>query len=130
MAIERRAASMSVETGSRLGQFLVHEYVGQGDLGRVYRADEPNAGSVSIKMLRGLADPDVKERFLRLAPRLVGLGHPNLARVLEFGEHSDVPYLVLQHVDGGSLADRIKSSSIDPSTALSMLRGVAAGIDH
>jgi serine/threonine protein kinase len=121
---------MSVEAGSRLGQFLVHEYVGQGDLGRVYRADEPNAGSVSIKMLRGLADPDVKERFLRLAPRLVGLRHANLARVLEFGEHSDVPYLVLQHVDGGSLADCTRHGAITPTTALTMLRGVAAGIDH
>jgi serine/threonine-protein kinase len=121
---------MSVEAGSRLGQFLVHEYVGQGDLGRVYRAGEPNAGSVSIKMLRGLAEPELKQRFLRLAPRLVGLTHPNLARVLEFGEHSDGPYLVLQHVDGGSLADRMKNAAIDPSTALSTLRGVAAGIDH
>ena len=121
---------MSVEAGSRLGQFLIHEYLGQGDLGRVYRADQPNVGSVSIKALRGLADPEAKRRFLRLAPRLVGLRHPNLARVLEFGEHSDVPYLVLQHVEGGSLADRMKSGAISPPAALSILRGVAAGIDR
>jgi hypothetical protein len=121
---------MSVEAGSRLGHFLVHEYVGQGDLGRVYRADQPDTGSVSIKMLRGLADPEAKERFLRLAPRLLDLRHPNLACVLEFGEHLGVPYLVLQHVAGGSLADLMESGAIDPSTALSMLRGVAAGIDQ
>jgi hypothetical protein len=121
---------MSVEAGSRLGPFLIHEYLGQGDLGRVYRADQPNAGSVSIKVLRGLADPQVKRRFLRLAPRLVGLRHPNLVRVLEFGEHSDVPYLVLQHVEGGSLADRMTNGAISPPAALSVLRGVAAGIDR
>jgi eukaryotic-like serine/threonine-protein kinase len=121
---------MAVEAGTRVGRFVIHEYVGQGDLGLLFRARGPNGGSVGIKVLRSLSAPKVRARFQVLARRLGGIRHPNLASVLDFGEHDDAPYLVLQFVPGGSLSDLLRTSSISQPAALWVLRGIAAGIDH
>jgi serine/threonine-protein kinase len=121
---------MAVEAGTRVGRFVIHEYVGQGDLGLLFRARGPNSSSVAVKVLRSLSGAKVRARFLVLARRLGGIRHPNLASVLDFGEHDDAPYLVLQFVPGGSLADLLRSSSISQPAALWVLRGIAAGIDH
>jgi hypothetical protein len=121
---------MAVEAGTRVGRFVIHEYLGQGDLGLLFRARGPNSGTVAVKVLRSLSGARVRARFLVLARRLGGIRHPNLASVLDFGEHDDAPYLVLQHVAGGSLADLQRSSQISQPAAIWVLRGIAAGIDH
>jgi eukaryotic-like serine/threonine-protein kinase len=121
---------MAVEAGTRVGRFVIHEYVGQGDLGLLFRARGPNSGWVAIKVLRSLSGAKVRARFLVLARRLAGIRHPNLASVLDFGDHEDAPYLVLQYVPGGSLADLVRTSSISQPAALWVLRGIAAGVDH
>jgi len=121
---------MAVEAGTRVGRFVIHEYLGQGDLGLLFRARGPNASSVAIKILRSLSGARVRARFVVLARRLGGLRHPNMVSVLDFGEYDDAPYLVLQYVSGGSLADLLRYSSISQPAALWVLRGIAAGIDH
>ncbi len=121
---------MAVEAGTCVGRFVIHEYVGQGDLGLVFRARGPNSASVAIKVMRSLSGAKVRARFLVLARRLGGIRHPNLASVLDFGEHDDAPYLVLEFVPGGSLADLLRTSSVSQPAALWVLRGIAAGVDH
>jgi hypothetical protein len=121
---------MAVEAGTRVGRFVIHEYVGQGDLGLLFRARGPNAGSVAVKVLRSLSSATVRTRFLVLAGRLGGIRHPNLVPVFDFGDHHDTPYLVLQYVPGGSLADLLRASRISQPTVLWVLRGIAAGVDH
>ena len=99
-------------------------------MGPVYRAYEPTAGSVAVKVLQDLTDVESKERFRGLAPRLTALRHPNLVSVLEDGEHDGVPFLIVEYVEGGSLADRRRQGRISRQGVLWILRGAAAGVDH
>jgi serine/threonine-protein kinase len=121
---------MAVEAGTRLGRFVVHEYLGRGTLGTVYRALEPDAGSVVVKVLHRLAEPEMLARFEEAAPSLAGARHPNLVAVLEHGEHDGTPYLIEEFVQGETLAERYRQATMSPAAALALLRGVAAGIDH
>jgi serine/threonine-protein kinase len=121
---------MAVEAGTRLGRYLIHEYVGRGTLGPVYRACAPGEDPVAIKVLRDLVEPWAREQLLGLARRLEEPLHPNLVRVLDVGEHEGVPYLVVPYVPGGSLAARLETGRLTRSAALDVLRGVAAGVDH
>ncbi len=121
---------MAVEAGTRIGRFVIHEYLGQGDLGLVFRAQGPTAGSVAVKVLRGLADAEGSGRFRALARRLTGLRHPNVVGVQDFGAHDGVPYVIEQHVAGGSLSDHLRTGSLDQPAVIRVLRGIAAGVDH
>jgi serine/threonine-protein kinase len=121
---------MAVEAGTRLGRFVVHEYIGQGTLGTVYRAVDPEAGIVAVKVLHRLSEPESRERFEELAPRLLEVRHPGLVPALDHGEHEDVPYLVEEHVDAITLAERFRRATVNPAAAVEILRGMAAAIDH
>jgi serine/threonine protein kinase len=121
---------MAIEAGTRLGRYVVHEYVGQGTLGTVYRAVDPEAGAVAIKVLQRLSEPESRKRFEELAPRLLELRHPGLVAALDHGEHDEVPYLVVEHVDATTLAERFRRATVNPASALVVLREMAAAIDH
>jgi serine/threonine-protein kinase len=121
---------MAVEAGTRLGRIVVHDYIGQGSLGTVYRAVDHELGEVAVKVLHRLSDPASRERFRETAPRLVAVRHPNLVGVLAQGEHEGVPYLVEAYVEGTTLAERFRRATMTPASALDALRGMAAGIDH
>jgi serine/threonine protein kinase len=121
---------MAVEAGTQLGRCLVHEYLGQGTLGAVYRAFAPNDGSVAVKVLPSLASAESRELFKGIAPRLEEVSHPNLLRVLDHGERDGVPYLIEEYVQGENLSDRFGRATVRPIAALSILRGVAAAVDH
>jgi serine/threonine-protein kinase len=121
---------MAVEAGTRLGRFVVHEYVGQGTLGTVYRALDPDERAVAVKVLQRLTAQESRERFRAVAPRLVEVRHPGLVAALEHGEHDGVPYLVVEHIEAVTLAERFRRATVNPSAALEILRGAAAGIDH
>src|SRR5436189_4472203 len=121
---------MAVEAGTRIGPFVIHEYLGQGDLGVVFRAECPPAGSVAVKVLRGLAGAEDGGRFRALARRLRELRHSNLVTIEEFGGHDGVPYVIERYVPGGSLADHLRTGSLDQPAVIWMLRGIAAGVDH
>ena len=121
---------MAVEAGTRLGRFVVREYIGQGTLGIVYRADDPEVGAVAVKVLHRLADPESRDRFQEAAPRLLAVRHPGLVAALERGEHDEVPYLVQEHADAVTLAERFRRATMNPSAVMAILRGMAAAIDH
>src|SRR5260370_6640996 len=121
---------MAVEAGTRLGRVVVHEYVGQGTLGTVYRALDTELGTVAVKVLRRLSDPESRERFQETVPRLVDVRHPGLVSVLDHGEHEDVPYVVEEHIDAITLAERFRRATVNPAAALQILDGVAAGLHH
>ncbi|HZV49415.1 MAG TPA: serine/threonine-protein kinase [Candidatus Dormibacteraeota bacterium] len=118
-----------IHTGSRLGRYEVHEYLGQGSLGPVFRGYDPTSGSVAVKVLESLSE-EGWARFRALAPALAALRHPNLVSVLNFGELGGEAYLVLEYVQGGSLASRMRGGTLGQKGALWVLRGAAAGIDH
>ena len=123
---------MPIATGTKLGQYEVQDFIGQGAMGLVYRAYHLQLQRTgAVKVLQGIApDPDSTARFRHEAQAIAQMRHPNIVNVYDFGEHDGVPYMIIEYVPGGSLANRLSNGPLDPTTALKYLRGIAAGLDH
>ena len=105
----------SVLTGRRLGAYQVHERIGVGGMGEVYRARDTKLGrDVAIKILPRLftSDPDRLARFEREARVLASLNHPHIGAIYGLEDADGVRALVLELVDGETLADRIARGPI------------------
>jgi hypothetical protein len=101
-------------------------------MGLVYRAYHVQLERTgAVKVLQGIApDPDSTARFRHEAQAIAQMRHPNIVNVYDFGEHDGVPYMIIEYVPGGSLANRLTRGPLDTATALKYLRGIAAGLDH
>jgi serine/threonine-protein kinase len=121
-----------IAPGTRLGQYEVQEFIGQGAMGLVFRAYHVQLQRTgAVKVLQGIApDPDTTARFRHEAQAIAQMRHPNIVNVYDFGEHDGVPYMIIEFVPGGSLANRLAQGPLDTATALKYLRGIAAGLDH
>ena len=123
---------MSIAPGTKLGQYEVQEFIGQGAMGLVYRAYHvqlERAGAV--KVLQALSpDPDTTARFRHEAQAIAQMRHSNVVNVYDFGEFEGTPYMIVEYVPGGSLADRLNNGSVSQASALKYLRGIAAGLDY
>ncbi len=100
---------MALEVGSRLGHYDVTALIGQGGMGEVYRARDTKLGrDVALKVLPDLfADhPERLARFQREARVLASLNHPNIASIYGLKESEGVRALVLELVEGPTLAER------------------------
>ena len=123
---------MSIGPGTRLGQYEVQEFIGQGAMGRVFRAyhaDLERTGAVKV-MQAITPDADTVARFRHEAQAIAKLRHPNIVDVYDFGTFDGVPYMVVEYVPGGSLAGRMSTGGIDRRSAIKYLRGIAAGLDY
>ena len=101
---------MSLAAGARLGGYEVLSHLGSGGMGEVYRArDTRLARDVAIKILPdGFAhDPERLARFKREAQVLASLNHPHIGAIYGLEESGPTQFLVLELVDGETLADRI-----------------------
>jgi len=123
---------VSIATGTKLGQYEVQEFIGQGAMGLVYRAyhvqlERPGA----IKVLQALSpDPDTTARFRHEAQAIAQMRHSNIVNVYDFGEFEGTPYMIVEYVPGGSLANRLSQGSVTHAAGLKYLRGIAAGLDY
>lgn len=104
----------AIEVGMVLGRCLVTERIGQGASGMVYRALHQTLNiPVAVKVLHRSVfeqDPSVAEQLKREARLLAQLNHPNLIRVWDFQDDVSLPYVVLEYVEGMSLAELIEQS--------------------
>jgi hypothetical protein len=123
---------VSIQPGTRLGQYEVQDLIGQGAMGVVYRAYHVQLERTgAVKVLQGLApDADSTARFRHEAQAIAQMRHPNIVNVFDFGEYEGTPYMIIEYVPGGSLASRMKQGSMDAAAALKYLRGMAAGLDY
>jgi len=112
------------------GRYQILSLIGEGGMGAVYRARQPNGPDVAIKVLHEelIDDPDLKERFEREARALFALEHPHVLGVHDFGIVSGSPYLVMELLEGMSLDQYIEEVPIDPETALAVARQVLTGL--
>src|SRR5262245_58863118 len=102
---------MPLDRRTRLGSFEVVALIGSGGMGEVYRARDTKLNrDVALKVLPGafVADPDRLARFKREAQLLASLNHPNIAAIYGLEDSGPVHALVLELVDGPTLADRIE----------------------
>ena len=116
----------------RLGSYEVLALIGTGGMGEVYRARDTKLNrDVALKLLpRVFADdPDRLARFRREARILAALNHPNIAAIYGLEESTDVQALVLELVDGPTLADRIERGPIRRDEALPIARQIAEALE-
>src|SRR5262252_5655732 len=101
---------MPLSSGTRLGPYEVLSAIGAGGMGEVYRARDTKLNrDVALKILPAefAADPDRLARFKREAQVLASVNHPNIGAIFGFEDGDGVHALVLELVDGPTLADRI-----------------------
>ncbi len=118
--------------GTRLGPYEVQSAIGAGGMGEVYRArDTRLKRDVAIKVLpEGVAeDPDRLGRFQREAELLATLNHPNIAAVYGLEKDRGITAIVLELVDGETLAEAIARGPIAVGDALAIVRQVAAALE-
>ncbi len=123
---------MALSTGFRLGAYEILAKLGEGGMGEVYRArDTRLKRDVAIKVLPDAfaRDPDRLSRFEREAEVLATLNHPNVAAIYGFEEGASVNGLVLELVEGATLADRIAGHPMAVDEALAIARQVADALE-
>ena len=121
-----------ITPGTRIAHYDVLATIGAGGMGEVYRAKDTLLGrEVALKVLPELfaADPDRRARFQREAKTLAALNHPNIAAIHGLAEAPNVSALVLELVDGETLADRIHRGSIPLDETLAIAAQMAAALE-
>jgi serine/threonine-protein kinase len=116
------------------GRYRVADVLGRGGMAVVYLArDDELDRPVAIKLLAGhLADDTVfRDRFVREARLAAGLSHPNIVQIYDAGEDDGNPYIVMEYVDGRSLADELDlDGPLDPGRVVDLGVQVCAGLEH
>src|SRR5436309_14111827 len=108
---------MPLAPGARLGPYEIVSSLGAGGMGEVYRARDTRLDrTVAIKILPPAlaADPEFRERFEREARTISQLTHPNICVLHDIGRFEDTDYLVLEYLEGETLADRLARSKERP----------------
>jgi len=116
---------------SRIGNFEVTRQVGAGGMGSVYLGLDPELNrQVAIKVIREeVHDQEVLDRFFREARAAAALRHPNIITIYASGQHEHQPYMVMEYVEGDSLADIIRSRKTIPlADKLSYIEQLCAGL--
>ncbi len=122
--------------GAALGSYTIEALLGEGGMGRVYRAHHTTLTRrrVAIKVLLGdlAASQAMRLRFLQEADATSRLDHPNVVSVLDIGRGDDGGplYLVMDLVDGTPLFDLLLDGPLAPGRAINLARGVFLGLAH
>src|SRR5437867_10671772 len=123
---------MPLAVGTRLGSYEIAAAIGAGGMGEVYRArDTKLRRDVALKILPELfaADPDRRARFTREAHVLATLNHPNIAAIYGLEESDAVAALVMELVEGDTLADRIARGPRPVDESLKTAGQIADALD-
>ena len=123
---------MTLSAGTRLGPYEVIAPIGAGGMGEVYRArDTKLKRDVALKVLPEafVADPERLARFQREAEVLASLNHPNIAQIYGLEDSGDTTALVLELVEGPTLADRIAEGAIPLDEALAIASQIVEAVE-
>src|SRR5262245_52967500 len=126
-------ASPSAVAAAGLGAFRLLAEIGRGGMAIVWKAWHPQLNrTVAIKTIRPdvSAGPDALARFRAEARAVARLQHPNILQIFEVGEHEGRPYLVLEYVAGGSLAQYLDGTPIAAADAAAVVETLARATDY
>src|SRR5262250_3932438 len=113
---------MSLSPGSKLGRYEIVAALGAGGMGEVYRALDPRMGrEVAIKV----SAERFSDRFEREVHAVAALNHPNICHIYDVGPN----YLVMELVEGPTLAPRIKEGALPLDEALTVARQIADALE-
>ena len=121
--------------GFRIGGYMIKDMLGRGGMGAVYLAEHLELHrKVAIKVLVPGRDEDQRlalERFIREARSAAALDHPNIVRIFDVARHNEVPYLVMEFVDGETLQQVLdRDGAVPYPIATEYVAQAAAGLQH
>src|SRR5215467_12989119 len=123
---------MALRIGTQLGSHEITALLGKGGMGEVYRArDLKLKREVAIKILPGefAQDADRVSRFQREAEVLASLSHPNIAAIHDLQEANGSSFLIMELVEGETLADMLSRGPIPLDDALPIARQIAEALE-
>lgn len=124
---------MTVTPGSRFGPYQIVDSIGAGGMGEVYRASDTRLDRmVAIKVLPPHISEvaGMRERFEREARAISSLSHPNICSLFDIGREGDVDYLVMELLEGQTLAERIARGPLSTDQLLRYGREIASALDR
>jgi len=117
--------------GARIGAYTITGPLGSGGMGEVYKARDIRLNrTVAIKLLREdlLGNSELAQRLEHEARAIAGLNHPNICVLHDIGQHDGTRYLVMEFLEGETLAERLRRGPLPERQALTYARDVAAGL--
>jgi len=115
------------------GPYQIFERIGSGGMGDVYRAHDSRLGrTVAIKMLRDEinANPAMRARFEREARSVAALNNPHICAVYDVGSEDGIDYLVMEYLEGQTLAERMKDKRVSTDDAILWGIQIAGALDE
>jgi len=125
-------ADLPLPPGTIVGRFELVREIGRGGFGVVYEARDRELGrAVAVKIIRARPHLDLREeRLLREAESAAVLSHPNIVTLFDLGRSEHGPYLVLELLEGHTLAQRLERGPIPIHEAVRIVVEVAKGLAH
>ncbi|MGA7629532.1 MAG: protein kinase [Terriglobales bacterium] len=123
---------MTLIPGTKLGPYEIQSLLGAGGMGEVYRArDTRLERDVAIKVLPAhlSSDPDLKQRMEREAKAISSLNHPHICTLHDVGSQDGIDFLVMEHLEGETLADRLHRGALPPEEVLKIATEMAEALD-
>jgi eukaryotic-like serine/threonine-protein kinase len=124
---------MAMTSGTKLGPYEILSPLGAGGMGEVYRALDTRLNrTVAIKILPAhLSDnSEAKWRFEREARAISSLNHPNICALYDVGQQSGTDYLVMEYLEGETLADRLRKGGLTPDQLLKYGVEICEGLEQ
>ncbi len=123
---------MALTLGTQLGPYKIESPLGAGGMGEVYRARDTRLDrTVAVKVLSAhlSSDPEAKLRFDREARAISSLNHPNICTLHDIGHQDGTDFLVMEFLDGETLADRLARGPLPPQQVLSYGIEICEGLE-
>ncbi|MFH2052025.1 MAG: protein kinase [bacterium] len=123
---------MTLIPGHKLGSYEIQDKIGAGGMGEVYRAHDTRLGrTVAIKVLpeHTASSVELKERFQREAKAISSLNHPNICILYDVGEQDGAGYLVMEHLEGETLAERLARGPLPLGEMMRIAVQIADALD-
>jgi|HubBroStandDraft_6_1064221.scaffolds.fasta_scaffold06579_2 serine/threonine protein kinase len=123
---------MTLTSGTKLGPYEIQSLLGAGGMGEVYRARDTRLGrDVAIKVLPAhlSSDPDLRQRMEREAKAISSLNHPHICTLHDVGSQDGIDFLVMELLEGETLADRLHRGALPLEEALKIGREIAEALD-
>jgi tetratricopeptide (TPR) repeat protein/TolB-like protein len=124
---------MALVPGTRLGPYQIVEPIGRGGMGEVYRAQDLRLNrSVAIKIVirGGDVSGELRDRFAREAQAVARLDHPHVCQIYDVGHEGEVDYLVMEYLEGETLARRMAQGRLNVEAAVEIARQIADALAH